>query len=626
MDTERLKDRKAYETRIHQIGSTVLPIAEEEYERLNEILDSLIHKPKSQRRIDRGIIYELVMSYINDAEFTSPLVAVIIPHYEYMRCDFNFDKILDVLLSWPQTENVSSLILPLLKHRKLNAPFLAKCPVLLIKLIPSLYNCRLLRGTLSTLETLLRILNQQKLFYAILPSILKVLQAYVSNEFSALVSDTLTIQDVQRFGKVLSNSELSPYCLCMSKTKAIQIIHDFIKIQLMRFFNDWRPFKSMIAYLDQLPIDTSNEQDLESRLQICIDSHDNMIQPATRYFEVPKVLKNKFLEENRVTGLVNIHGTCYLNSYLQVLYMSYEFRENILNIKGSGLIEDLRYLFGSLYQTKRASIVPLDTFMHIPSYMQERRQDAAEFGQVLFNLIEESSKQSNLDNPISTYFTGLMMTTINCNNHNHRSFNTEEFREILLSVPNVSNEVNLSDLIGSFFQEEELLGDDKYFCSHCAELVDSTKKVFIRKAPKHLIFNFQRNQYNKLTNSNYKVMTPISCRKDLEITVYISEHESQKVTYELYGIINHGGCSISRGNYYSVTRNTLQINTSRWIKFEDVNISEVCDVKSAFSSSSDDVVYMLFYVLKSEPTALSNPVPLELLERIAEEDKVWCNV
>lgn len=60
-----------------------------------------------------------------------------------------------------------------------------------------------------------------------------------------------------------------------------------------------------------------------------------------------------------------------------------------------------------------------------------------------------------------------------------------------------SSDLNLTDCLKYFQQEEILKGDDKWYCSKCKQHVVATKRMEIWSAPDHLIIHLKRFSHSR---------------------------------------------------------------------------------------------------------------------------------
>lgn len=152
----------------------------------------------------------------------------------------------------------------------------------------------------------------------------------------------------------------------------------------------------------------------------------------------------------------------------------------------------------------------------------------------------------------------------------------------------------LSQCINAHFATQ-VLNDSKnlYECTKCKRRSEATQKLHLVHSPPVLIFHLNRFKQNFLTGRSEKnesfIDFPLT---NLDMTEYYDD-KRVKLTYDLFGIVNHTG-GLRSGHYVAITRNP---ETGIFHRIDDKNISYYKDNSRAVNMYA----YLLFYVRNNLP-------------------------
>ncbi|XP_059211528.1 ubiquitin carboxyl-terminal hydrolase 47-like [Centropristis striata] len=244
-------------------------------------------------------------------------------------------------------------------------------------------------------------------------------------------------------------------------------------------------------------------------------------------------------------GLYNQGATCYLNTILQVLYMTPEFNSRL----GTESPDDreLRKIFEGLKENT-CGTGNITRLLEIKDVYQQR--DAPECLEMILRKVSPKA---------SEVFQGEVRYTTKCSQGHIINEETNPFWTLPLSLKDTYG--TLYDVESSFqmtFQKEDLKGNNVY-CKECQKKTDATKECEMVKDPQILALLLKRFDYNTMSyvKSHCFVKVP-------------RELQTKNKEYSLYGMVNHMG-SLSGGHY---TATILSNEDQTWYEFNDAQVRE----------------------------------------------------
>ncbi|XP_077613811.1 ubiquitin carboxyl-terminal hydrolase 40 isoform X3 [Crocuta crocuta] len=210
-----------------------------------------------------------------------------------------------------------------------------------------------------------------------------------------------------------------------------------------------------------------------------------------------KKLKTKVLEPpaprefTNLSGIRNQGGTCYLNSLLQTLHFTPEFREALFSLgpEELGSFEDkdkpdakvriiplqLQRMFAQLLLLDQdaASTTDLTDSFGWTSDEEMRQHDVQELNRILFSALETSLVGTSGHDLINRLYHGTIVNQVVCKECKNVSEKQEDFLDLTVAVKNVSG---LEDALWNMYVEEEVFDyDNLYHCGTCDRLVKAAK-------------------------------------------------------------------------------------------------------------------------------------------------------
>jgi ubiquitin C-terminal hydrolase len=312
-----------------------------------------------------------------------------------------------------------------------------------------------------------------------------------------------------------------------------------------------------------------------------------------------------------LTGLFNLGNTCYINSSIQALYATQQFRDYILSHRNKG---PLHYAVSQLFKMmatdrKERQISPLEFINKFrqfkPQFKVGEQQDSQEFLRFIIDGIHEEvndakpkrSKRIAKPEPktavdawklylnytddsfLVKLFVGQLTSVIKCTDCQNQSYCWDTFWDISVSLPKGDNECDIIDCIKEYTAEEVLDSDSMPNCSNCGQKTKSTKSLKFEKCPLILII-----QLKKFGNDGHKISKNVKINDEILIN-------NEK--YVLYACVCHLGTTCWGGHYNSFCKS----NSEKWFFFDDESVS----FDKYFATDHLNDAYILFYRMETNP-------------------------
>ena len=293
-------------------------------------------------------------------------------------------------------------------------------------------------------------------------------------------------------------------------------------------------------------------------------------------------------------GLRNLGATCYINSTLQQFFYIPEIRtiilsanlknlsnsnsdnaDNNLKLKNNELCNNvknedlwainLQKVFAHLLFFPAVYIDP-SCFINVwRSWDGEiinphEQQDAVEFLQMLIDRLESKIPDA------AEFFKGEISYNLLNSQHNFSSETVESFITFPLEV---KDHLSVNDSLNTFLAPDRF---DDYNVEDIGK-ISVERYAHVRKAPKILIIQLKRFEYNLQTNVREKVNDKYIFYSVLDITS-VMEDKSVSMVYDLIGVIAHMG-SAQGGHYIS----HILSGTGTWMTFNDENVIPITESK-----------------------------------------------
>ncbi|XP_059209927.1 ubiquitin carboxyl-terminal hydrolase 40 [Centropristis striata] len=343
---------------------------------------------------------------------------------------------------------------------------------------------------------------------------------------------------------------------------------------------------------------------------------------------------------SNLCGIKNQGGTCYLNSLLQTLLFSPEFREELFGLGAEelGCLEDkdkpgakvrvipleLQRLFTSLLlvDQQSASTADLTNSFGWNSSEGTNQHDVQELNRILFSALEHSLVGTSGSSFIQQLYHGTIVNSIVCRDCGNVSQRQEDFLDLTVCVCGVSS---LEEALWNMFVEEELFeGNNLYRCAQCDRLVTAAKSAKLKKLPPFMTMSLLRFSFDFAKCERYKETGRYGFPLTINLRPFCEKTDGKDsdYSYELFSVIIHkGGCY--GGHYHVYIRDIDQLG--RWEPPEEEckpktqkkvkeEVKQMCEPKL----QEDDPLSVITAIIAQEPSksVLLDQLGQKLMDKI----------
>uniref|UniRef100_A0A8C5HBE9 Ubiquitin carboxyl-terminal hydrolase 47 n=1 Tax=Gouania willdenowi TaxID=441366 RepID=A0A8C5HBE9_GOUWI len=262
--------------------------------------------------------------------------------------------------------------------------------------------------------------------------------------------------------------------------------------------------------------------------------------------------------ETGYVGLVNQAMTCYLNSLLQTLFMTPEFRNALYNWEFEESEEDpvtsipyqLQRLFVLLQTSKKRAIETTDVTRSFGWDSSEawQQHDIQELCRVMFDALEQKWKQTEQADLINQLYQGKLKDYVRCLECGYESWRIDTYLDIPLVIrPFGASQAygSVEEALQAFVQPETLDGPNQYFCERCKKKCDARKGLRFLHFPYLLTLQLKRFDFDYTTMHRIKLNDRMTFPEELDMSPFIDVEDEKSPQTESCtdsGAENEGSC------------------------------------------------------------------------------------
>ena len=245
-------------------------------------------------------------------------------------------------------------------------------------------------------------------------------------------------------------------------------------------------------------------------------------------------------------GLSNQGATCYMNSLLQTLFMTPEFRREIYRWRYEQrhgkreecILLQLQLLFTKLQlgETSTAETTALTRSFGWTQSESFQQHDVQEFCRVLFDAIEKSVKDTKQSKIIQELYEGRYVDYVKCLKCGNESTREDKFLDLSLTIKSAFEKIyndSVEKALHNFVRPEYLLDGNQYFCERCKSKENAIKGLKFKELPYVLVLQLKRFDFDYRTNHRIKINDKVSFQEIMNLNPLINQIETEESEMEI---------------------------------------------------------------------------------------------